>query len=69
MLVGPICKKCRRRNIVSFRVEPKQAWRAVVLTIGRQFARPASAAEAGRADGYCLFQGELVDCVRAAISP
>jgi hypothetical protein len=42
MLVRPICKKCRRRNIVSFRVEPKQAWRTVVLTIGRQFARPAS---------------------------
>ena len=42
MVVRPICKKCRRRNIVSFRVEPKEAWRTVVLTVGRQFARPAS---------------------------
>jgi hypothetical protein len=41
MVVRSICKKCRRRNIVSFRVEPKEAWHTVVLTVGGQFARPA----------------------------
>ena len=50
MVVRPICKKCRRRNIVSFRVEPKEAWRTVVLTVGGQFARPAPS--------------ELADCMR-----
>ena len=41
MVIRPICRKCRRRNIVSFRVEPKEAWRTVVLTVGGQFARLA----------------------------
>jgi hypothetical protein len=41
MVVKSICKKCSRRNIVSFRVEPKEAWRTGVLTVDR-LARPAS---------------------------
>ena len=41
MVIGPICRKCRRRNIVSSRVEPKDAWRTVVLTVGGEFARLA----------------------------
>jgi hypothetical protein len=30
-MVTPTCDKCRRRNVVSFHVEPKEAWRTVVL--------------------------------------
>jgi hypothetical protein len=30
-MVTPICDKCRRRNVVSFNVEPKEVWRTVVL--------------------------------------
>jgi len=30
-MVTPICDKCRRRKIVSFKVEPEEAWRIVVL--------------------------------------
>jgi hypothetical protein len=30
-MVTPICEKCRRRNVVSFQVEPAEAWRTVVL--------------------------------------
>ena len=30
-MVTPICDKCRRRNVVTFNVEPEEAWRTVVL--------------------------------------
>jgi len=29
-MATPLCEKCGRRNLVTYQVEPKEAWRAVV---------------------------------------
>ena len=49
VMVTPICDKCRRRNVVSFHVEPKEAWRTVVLNRWRANCRSRFDAEAERA--------------------
>jgi hypothetical protein len=46
---GDACDKCRRRNPVSFRVEPEQAWRAVVLNRWRNVCPSCFDAEAEQA--------------------
>ena len=48
-MVTPICEKCRRRNIVTFQVEPKEAWRTVVLNRWRTICPSCFDAEAQRA--------------------
>src|SRR5262245_3814947 len=48
-MVTPICDKCRRRNVVSFRVEPEEAWRTVVLTRWKSICPSCFDAEAERA--------------------
>ena len=45
-MVTPICDKCRRRNVVSFQVEPKDAWRTVVLNRWRTICPSCFDAEA-----------------------
>lgn len=48
-MVTPICDKCHRRNVVSFQVEPKEAWRTVVLNRWRTICPSCFDAEAERA--------------------
>jgi len=60
-MVTPICDKCRRRNIVSFRIEPVEAWRTVVLNRWKSICRSCFDAEAERAGDRYQFMG-----VRAA---
>jgi hypothetical protein len=47
-MVTRICEKCRRRNVVSFHVEPKEAWRTVVLNRWRAICAACFEAEAER---------------------
>jgi hypothetical protein len=47
-MVTPICEKCRRRNVISFHVEPKEAWRTVVLNRWRAICPLCFDAEAER---------------------
>jgi hypothetical protein len=56
-MVTPICDKCRRRNVVSFRVEPAQAWRTVVLNRWKSICPSCLAAEAERAGVRYQFAG------------
>jgi hypothetical protein len=44
-----LCDKCRRRNIVSFKVEPEEAWRTVVLNRWKSICPSCIDAEAERA--------------------
>jgi hypothetical protein len=48
-MVTPICDKCRRRNIVSFKFEPEEAWRTVVLNRWKSICPSCFDAEAERA--------------------
>jgi hypothetical protein len=56
-MVTPICDKCRRRNIVSFKVEPEEAWRAVVLNRWKSICASCFDAEAERAGVRYHFAG------------
>jgi len=56
-MVTPICDKCRRRNVVSFQVEPKDAWRTVVLNRWRTICPSCFDAEAERAGVRYRFVG------------
>jgi hypothetical protein len=56
-MVTPICDKCRRRNVVSFRVEPAQAWRTVVLNRWKSICPSCFDAEAERAGVRYQFAG------------
>jgi len=48
-MVTPICDKCRRRNVVSFHVDPSEAWRTVVLNRWKSICPSCFDAEAQRA--------------------
>jgi hypothetical protein len=48
-MVTPISDECRRRNIVSFKVEPEEAWRTVVLNRWKSICPSCFDAEAERA--------------------
>jgi hypothetical protein len=56
-MVTPICDKCRRRNVVSFQVEPAEAWRTVVLNRWKSICPPCFDAEAERAGVRYHFAG------------
>jgi hypothetical protein len=56
-MVTPTCDKCRRRNVVSFQVEPKDAWRTVVLNRWRTICPSCFDAEAERAGVRYQFVG------------
>jgi hypothetical protein len=56
-MVTPICDKCRRRNVVSYQVEPKDAWRTVVLNRWRTICPSCFDAEAERAGVRYQFRG------------
>jgi hypothetical protein len=46
---GEYCDHCRRRNVVSFTVEPEHAWPTVVLNRWRRICPSCFDAEAERA--------------------
>jgi hypothetical protein len=48
-MVTPICDKCRRRNVVSFKVESEEPWRTVVLNRWKSICPSCFDAEAERA--------------------
>ena len=48
-MVTPVCGKYRRRNVVTFNVEPEEAWRTVVLNRWRNVCPSCFDAEAERA--------------------
>jgi hypothetical protein len=56
-MVTPICDKCRRRNIVSFLIEPVEAWRTVVLNRWKSICPSCFDAEAERAGVCYQFMG------------
>jgi hypothetical protein len=56
-MVTPICDKCRRRNVVSFKVEPEEAWRTVVLNRWKSICPSCFDAEAERAGVRYHFTG------------
>jgi hypothetical protein len=48
-MVTPVCDKCRRRNVFTFKVEAEEAWRAVVLNRWRIVCASCFDGEAERA--------------------
>lgn len=46
---SPTCQKCARRHVVSFRVEPEEAWKVVVLNRWRVLCALCFDAEAEKA--------------------
>jgi hypothetical protein len=48
-MVTPVCEKCRRRNVMTFEVEPTAAWRTVVLNRWRNICPSCFDGEAERA--------------------
>jgi len=40
-MVTPVCEKCRRRNVVSFKIEPEEAWRTSFRTVGGWYVHHA----------------------------
>jgi hypothetical protein len=43
------CQKCQRRKVISYRVEPEEAWKTVVLNRWRVLCASCFDAEAERA--------------------